>query len=362
MKKLFIALTFILTASPAHADITWAVAGPYTGPVAVIGLSQQAGIKQAISDINAKGGVNGQKIVAKMYDDVCDPKQAVAVANKIISDNIHLILHGSCSGTSLAALKTYLDEGALVINSVSSNPKITDDGGPLLFRTMLRDDNSATFVADYLLKHYQKSNIAIIHDRSTFGQDIAELVRGHLNQAGVKEVTFEPYDPNNHDYSVIVTRLIEAKADIVFMGGYPVDMALLTRQLREKDPHIQVVAEDLSAPEFWKIAGKMGEGALFTFVADPRKEQGAKDVVAKLTKAGVVVDSYTLYGYAATEALAEAITKASSTDPVKVAAALHEGEFTTILGKWSFDAKGDVRNIHESMYRWHDGQFEELKE
>jgi len=362
MRQIFAVMIFLLVALPAHADITWAVAGPYTGSVASIGLSQQAGIKQAVDDINASGGVNGQKISIKLYDDACDPKQAVIVANKIVSDNLHLVLHGSCSGASIAASRVYLDEGDLVINSVSSNPKVTDDGAPSLFRVMARDDTAGIVLADGFMKHDRNVKLAIIHDRSTYGQGIAEYFRDHLNKSGFKEILFEPYDPNNHDYSTLVTRLKQSSADALFIGGYPVEAAMITRQLREAGSHIKIYSGDLTEPEFWHIAGKSGEGALFAFPADPRQAIGAADVIAKLQKAGTTVDGYTLYAYAAAQVLAQAMTKAASSDPAKIASLMHKEEFDTILGKWSFDEKGDVRNIRTVMYRWHEGQFKETGE
>jgi branched-chain amino acid transport system substrate-binding protein len=362
MKKIIAALFLALLPVAAHADIVWAVAGPYTGSVASIGQSQQAGIKQAAEDINATGGISGQKITLKIYDDACDPEQAVTIANKIVSDNLHLILHGSCSGASIAAEKVYLDEGDIVINSMSSNPKITDNGGPTLFRAMARDDDAATVIAGAILKQHRNAKLAIIHDKSTYGQSIAEYVRDRLNKGGFKEILFEPYDPNNHDYSVLATRLKQVGADAVFIGGYPVEAAMITRQLHEAGAKIQIFAGDLSDPDFWKIAGKTGEGASSAFPSDPRKEAGAKDVTAKLQKAGVTVDGYTLYAYASAQVMAQAMAKAASSDPAKIAAAIHKGEFSTILGKWSFDDKGDVRDIRTVMYHWQGGQFMETGE
>lgn len=356
------ALCGLLVALPAHADIMWGVAGPYTGSVAAWGTSQLAGIKQAVEDINGAGGINGQKIVIKTYDDACDPKQAVAVASKIVSENIHFALHGTCSAASLAALKTYIEEGIVVINAVASNPKITDEGGPTIFRAMYRDDMASKTLADEILKHFPQKKLAIIHDKSAYGLGIAEYVRDKLNKAGIKEILFESYDPTNHDYSVLVTRLKTFGVEAVFIGGYPVETGLITRQMREGGLNAQVLAGDLSTQDFWKITGKMGEGALFSFPHDPRKEPGAQDVLAKLEKVKVIVDGYTLYGYAAAQVLAQAITKTGGNDPAKVAAAIHNNEFNTILGTWSFDEKGDVRNIRQVMYRWHDGEYIETGE
>lgn len=363
MRLFFVALILSLLASlPAHADIVWAVAGPHTGPVAALGLSQEAGVKQAVEDINAAGGINGQKIALKSYDDACDPKQAVAVANKIISENIRFALHGTCSSAALAASKTYIDEGTLLINATSSNPQITDAGGPNMFRAMYRDDTAAIIIVKKMEKDFAKRKIVIINDKSTYGLGIATMVRDGLNKNFIKETLFESYDATSHDYSVLVTRLKEVGTEVLFIGGMPSDAALITRQLREAGSRAQVIAGDLSLPEFGTITGAAGDGALFVFPKDPRKESGAKDVLAKLNAYNIPVDGYTLYAYAAAQVLAQAMTKANSEDPKKVAAIIHKAEFNTILGKWNFDSKGDVQNIHQVMYHWHNGEFGETGE
>lgn len=363
MKKLLAAFSlFLLMTTPARADIVVALAGPFTGEVSVWGLSGQAGMKQAIADINAAGGVNGQKLVGRIYDDACDPKQAVAIANKIISEKIHYAIHGSCSAASIAALKTYIDEGTLVMNPFSSNPKVTDEGGPNMFRTIYRDDKAAFVIADYMVKHEAGKKIAILHDKSAYGLGVAQFVKEALNKAGIKEITFEAYDPTNHDYSVLATHLKSLGTETVFIGGYPVEEALIVRQLREAGSNAQLIGGDLSTYDFWKIAGTTGEGTLFSFPHDPSKAPGAQDVIKRLQKQGVVIDGYTLYPYAAMQVLAQAMKKAGVDDPSKVAAVIHKETFNTILGAWNFDSRGDVNNIHQVMYRWHDGKFAEIGE
>jgi branched-chain amino acid transport system substrate-binding protein len=363
MKKIFFVLSLLFLAiQPARADILWAVAGPFTGDISVWGLPAQASIKQAIADVNAAGGIGGRKIVARIYDDACDPKQAVAVANKIISENIHFAIHGSCSAASIAALKAYIDEGTVVMNPFASNPRITDEGGPDMFRTIYRDDKAALVIADFIVKHEANKKLVVLHDKSAYGLGIAQFVKDLINKEGVKEISFQAYDPSNHDYSTLVTHLKEMGTEAIFIGGYPVEIAMIARQLRDAGSKAQILAGDLSTPDFWRIAGGAGEGVLFSFPHDPRKEPTAKDVIDRLQKTGIAVDGYALYSYATVQVLAQAIAKAGSDDPSKVAAEIHRDSFKTILGPWTFDAKGDVNNIHQVMYRWHNGEFNEIAE
>jgi branched-chain amino acid transport system substrate-binding protein len=177
----------------------------------------------------------------------------------------------------------------------------------------------------------------------------------------LKETAFEAYDPQNHDYSTLATHLKELGAEAVFVGGYPVEAAIIARQLRDVGSKAEIISGDLSAPDFWKIAGTSGEGALFCWPSDPRKAPGAQDAIARMHKAGVDINGYAIYAYAAAQVLAEATSKAGN-DPAKVADEIHKDTFNTILGPWSFDAKGDVNNIHLVMYRWHNGEFGEIAE
>ncbi len=346
-----------LSVGQAHADVVWPVAGPYSGSSASIGMGQLEGIKQAVADINAAGGIKGQKIVLKTYDDACDPKQAVSVANKIVADGFRFALHGTCSGASLAAERVYLEEDVVVINAFSSNPKWTDEGGPTIFRANYRDNMAAGVVSDAIRKRYPRAKVAILHDKSSFGQRIAEDVRDRLNKAGMKEVLFDSYAPNDRDFSALVTRLKDIGAGVVFVGGYPVEIGLIARQMREAGLSSHLFAGDLSVPEFWKISGSAGEGALFAFPPDPRKDPVARGVLETIERSGVVVDGHAIYGYAAAQVLAQAMNTAGDTDPKSLADTLHKAEFKTVLGPWRFDSKGDIRNMYEVLYRWHNGKF-----
>jgi len=351
----------LLITLPARADIVWAVAGPMTGDVAMDGQSELVGIKQAVEDINTAGGIKGQKVVLKVYDDACDPKQAVAVANKIVSENIHYVLNETCSGASLAALKVYADEGVVDIHTLASNPKITDDGGPTIFRVIYRDDNLALVIANYIINHDAKKKLAILHDKSAFGVAIATYLKTAINKAGVKEITFESYDPVNHDYSTLVTHLKEIGSQSIFIAGYPVEEGLIARQLRAANSTAQIYGGYVATNDFWNVSGPAGDGTLFAFTQDPRKEPMAKAAIERIQKSGAVADGITLYSYAAAEILGQAIAKAGDKSSA-VAEVMHKNTFNTILGAWKFDAKGDASTLRQIMYRWHDGKYAELGE
>ena len=179
--------------SAAHADITVGLVAPFTGPTALGGEQMKRGAEQAIADINAKGGINGEKLVLYQADDACDPKQGVAVANKIVSAGIKFAVGFYCSSSTLPASKVYQDEGVMMVAAGASNPRLTDDAKDLVIRCYGRDDNQGAFIAQYILKHYPGKKIAILNDKSAWGEGLSQEVKKDLNNAGVKEVWFDAY-------------------------------------------------------------------------------------------------------------------------------------------------------------------------
>ena len=135
--------------SAAKAEIVIATAGPMTGQYASFGAQMKAGAEQAVKDINAAGGVLGQKLVLHIGDDACDPKQAVAVANQMVNKGVVFMAGHFCSGSSIPASKVYEEEGVLQISPASTNPKLTEEGGDNVFRTCGRDDQQAGAIAGH---------------------------------------------------------------------------------------------------------------------------------------------------------------------------------------------------------------------
>ncbi len=150
--------------------------------------------------------------------------------------------------------------------------------------------------------------------------------------------------------------------DIVYDGGYHQEAGLIVRQMRDQGLKTVLMAGDAMADrEFASITGPAGEGVLFTFGPDPRKRASAAAIVKEFKDKGIDPEGYTLYTYAAVQAWAQAAKKAGTTDPQKVAAALHTGSYDTVLGPLSFDKKGDITSIGWAVYRWDkDGNYDEI--
>lgn len=364
MKKSLLTVSLVLLSTlPAYADITIGLVAPFTGPVALGGEQLRHGAEQAVADINAQGGINGEKIVLYPVDDACDPKQGVSAANKIISAGIKFATGFYCSSSTIPASKIYTEEGVLIVADGASNPRLTDESKDLVFRAFGRDDQEGAYLAHYILNHYMAKKVAIINDKSAWGVGLAEVVQKELNKGNLKEVLYDSYTPGERDYSSIVVKLKQLGVDVVVLAGFPTEVGLIVRQLHEQGAHIQVMGGDaLTTDQFWSIAGATGEGTLMSFTSDPSKSPEAASVVMKFKKANIDTGGDTLYAYAGMQALAEGLRRAGTSDTLKVAAAMRATPINTILGPWHFDAKGDVAGIHFILYRWHDGKYTEVAE
>jgi branched-chain amino acid transport system substrate-binding protein len=351
----------LIGASGAMADILISVTGPMTGQYASFGEQMKRGAEMAVADINAAGGVMGQQLKLSVGDDACDPKQAVAVANKSASDGVVFVAGHFCSGSSIPASKVYEEEGILQISPASTNPKLTEEGGPNVFRTCGRDDQQGTVAGNFLADKHSKSRIAILHDKTAYGKGLADETKKQLNKRGIKEAMYEAYTAGEKDYSALVSKLKGAKIDIIYLGGYHTEAGLMVRQAREQGYNVLLVSGDaLVTDEYWKITGDAGEGTLMTFSPDPRKNPAAAPVVKKFRDGGYEPEGYTLYTYGAIQAWKGAVEKAGSTDVDKVAKQLHANQFETVLGKIGFNAKGDVTAPGYVFYRWSKGTYDYL--
>jgi branched-chain amino acid transport system substrate-binding protein len=363
-RRFFATLLFgLLLAPPARAEIPIAVVGPITGENAFFGDQMKYGAEQAAADINAHGGVNGEKITLRIFDDACDPKQAVTVANHIISAGIKFVVGHFCSGAAIPASKIYNEEGIFMVSPSATNPALTDAGLSNVFRVAGRDDKQGAIDGQYILKHYHDKSVAIMHDQSTWGKDIAEKVKQTLNQAGMKEVLFESFSPGDRDYSSLITKLKQTGTNVAFIGGFSTEVGLIARQMKEQGVTIQIIGGDaLVTDQFWAITGSAGEGVMMSFNPDPRKRTEAKAALDSIRKAGFEPEGYTLYTYAAVQVIAEGITRTGQANPLKVAEAVKQKPVGTVLGPIGFDKNGDVTGTTFVLYRWHDGKYAETED
>jgi len=362
----FAILAVMIEAGSVKAqDITIAVAGPMTGAVASIGEQIRRGAELAAEAINKSGGVNGKMIQISVQDDACEPKQAVAVANRIASAGIKFVDGHACSGSSIPAAEVYGENNILMMSPASSAPKLTDDAASNGYATILRlygrDDAQGRFIGPWIKEKYGAKKIAILHDKSAYGKGLADVVKEDLNKAGVKEVLYEGINAGEKDYTAVVNRLRSAGVEFLYFGGYHTEAGLIKRQAADQNYQFQLMMGDsLATPEFWSVAGPAGEGTLFTFPPDARENEAAKAAMEQFKQINFVPEGFTLFSYAVVQTIAGGIAKANSTDPVAVAKALRSTSVDTVIGPVSFDEKGDVKNPRYDINIWKDGKYSKL--
>ena len=347
----------------ASADIVIGVAAPLTGGFAVLGEQMRTGAAQAVADINAAGGVDGEMLRLEAVDDKCDAKTGDAVANQLAGVGAVMVAGHLCLGASLAAASVYAEAGVLMMSPASSNPLLTDDaakaGWPTIMRLYTRDDAQGAFIGPWIAKKYAGKNVVILHDKTAYGQGVADAVKATMNAGGLKEVDYEGINAGEKDYSALVTKLKDLKADVVYFGGYHPEAGLILRQSAEQNVKFQLIMPDsIASPEFWQVAGPAGEGTLFVFPSDPQSKPEAKDVVELIKTGGFVPEGFTLFSYAVVQAFAQGIERAGSDDPMKVAEALKNGTpINTVVGPVTFDEKGDLKDATYDINLWHDGKY-----
>lgn len=354
----------LLATTAARADnLAIAVAGPFTGPIAAFGDQVKTGAQAAADAINAKGGVAGRQIQLQFEDDQCDPKQAVSIANRIVASGAHLVDGHLCSGASIPASAVYAENGTLMISPASSNPLLTDQaaekGWTNIMRLYTRDDAQGAFIGPWIAKQYAGKSVAIIHDKTAYGQGVADAVRASMNANGLKDIMYEGINAGEKDYSALVTKLKNAKVDVVYFGGYHPEAGLVLRQAAEIGYKFQLIMPDsIASPDFWQVAGSAGEGTLFVFPSDPQSRPEAKEAVDKIKAAGFKPEGFTLFSYAVIQTFAEGVKRAGSDDPSAVAEALKNGQpIDTVVGPVAFDTKGDLKNTSYDINRWSKGSY-----
>jgi branched-chain amino acid transport system substrate-binding protein len=365
-RALLAAATLWAAAGLAKADdIVVAVAGPITGSSAIFGEQMKRGAEQAVADINAKGGVLGKRLRLEVGDDACDAQQAVAVANQLAGKQVVFVAGHYCSSASIPASSVYYESGIIQMTPGSTSPKLTDDaarkGWNNVFRTCGRDDEQGAVAGKYLAMNFKGKKVAIIHDKTTYGQGLADETRKAMNAGGLKEAMYEAITQGDKDFSALISKMKQAGIDAIYLGGYHTEAGLLVRQSRDQGFGAILVAGDaLMTDEFWKITGKAGNGTLMTFQPDPRKNPAAKEIVAEFNKAGYNPEGYTLTTYAAVQAFAAAADKAKSVKVDDLSKALHSLTVDSVIGPLQWDDKGDILHPEFVFYVWKDGTYGEM--
>ncbi len=343
-----------LAAGTAQAQVKFGMGGPITGPNAATGAQMKNGVDQAAADINAKGGILGQKIVLSYGDDVSDPKQGVSIANDFAANGVKFVIGHYNSGVTIPASEVYQENGIVEISPASTNPLVTERGMWNIFRDCGRDDQQGKVAGAYILAHFKGKKIAVVHDKTTYGKGLADETKKTINAGGMKEVLYEGINTGEKDYSALVSKIKQSDADLVYFGGLYTEGGLIVRQMRDQGVTAPLMGGDgITSDEFAAVGGPGVEGTLMTYGPDPRNNPDAKAIVAEFRAKNFEPEAYTLYSYAGVQIFKQAAEAAQSLDPKKVAEKMHSGMvFKTALGDISFDKKGDLTKIDYVMYLW----------
>lgn len=336
-------------------------AGPLTGDLAVFGQDQLNGMKLAVEEWNAKGGVLGKKIVIVEGDDQRDPKQAVSAANKLVNDGVIGVVGHFNSNCSIPASAIYNKAGIPQISHGSTNPQYTEQGFATAFRVCGRDDQQGKVAANFALSTLKAGKVAILHDKTTYGQGLAEEFRKGLGTSA-QVVIFEGVTVGEKDYSPVVTKVKSLNPDLIFFGGIYVEGGLLIKQFKGVGGTAPFIGGDgIMSEELIKIGGTATDGTYATFGPDTKESPTAKGFNDTYKKKYGDPGVYSVYAYDATNILLQAIQKAGDTDKKKILDILKTTDYQGALGHIQFDAKGDMKQSPYVVWKVEGGKFKQLK-
>lgn len=339
---------------------------PLTGPQAHLGKDNDNGVRLAIEELNAKGLViGGAKVKFELLseDDQADPKTGTIVAQKLADAKVAGVIGHLNSGTTIPASKIYHDAGIPQISPSATNPKYTQQGYKTAFRVMANDIQQGMVLGEYAVRKMGAKKIAIIDDRTAYGQGLADEFEKAAKAAGAQIVGREYTTDKATDFRAILTSIKAKKPDLVFFGGMDTQAGPMVAQMRALAIAAKFLAGDgAQSPEFIKLAGPAAEATVASSPGLPLdKMPGGKGFTERFTAKYGQIQIYAPYAYDATMTLVEAMIKADSTDPAKYLPELAKIQRQGVTGPILFDEKGDLRNGPITLYVVKGGRWETLE-
>lgn len=333
------------TGATGSGSIPIGVLVPLSGSSSSAGTDMLNAARLAADSVNDAGGVLGRKVRIVPGDDACDPQTGSAAAQKMVVSHVVGVAGGYCSSAAIPETAVLDRKGIPFISAAATHPDLTERGFRTVFRTIGRDDQQGPFAIRFLTGPVGARRIAIVHDNTTYARGLAEQAReanGHLG-TGAEIVFFDAITPGESDYTSTLTKVKAAGADAVYFTGYFAEGGLLVRQARALGLTATLVGGDgNSDPTLVKTAGAAADGFIVTTAPLPGFLPGAAGFVERYTKRfGTAPGPYSVYEHDAVTALVEGISRARSTNPADVSAALRQVRVTGLTGEISFDPKGD---------------------
>jgi branched-chain amino acid transport system substrate-binding protein len=334
---------------------------PLTGPQAHLGKDNDNGARLAIEEMNAKRLTIGDakaKFELLSEDDQADPKTGRIVAQKLVDNKVAGVIGHLNSGTTIPASKIYSDAGIPQISPSATAVAVTAQGYKTIFRTMANDAQQGKVLGEYALKAGAKK-IAIVDDRSAYGQGLADEFEKAAKAAGATIVAREYTNDKATDFRSILTGIKAKNPDLVFYGGMDTQAGPMAAQMKSLGIKAKFLGGDgAQSQEFIKLAGPAAEGVIASSPGLPLDNMpGSKEFKEKFTAKYGAIQIYAPYAYDATITLIEAMWKAGSADPAKYLPELARTNRQGVTGPIGFDEKGDLKSGPITLYVVKDGKW-----
>ena len=351
------------TGAPAEVTVTIAHAGPLTGSIAHLGKDDENGVHLAIDQANAKHLVIGGKpikFVMDSEDDQADPATGTTVAQKLVDAKVAAVIGHLNSGVTIPASEIYAKAGIPMISGSATNPAVTERGLKTVFRTVGRDDQQGPAIASYIAAQLKAKKVAIIDDKTAYGEGLANEVEKTLKNDKVKIVGRSHTTDKETDFRSVLTRIKSERPDVVFHGGMDATGGPMLKQARELGiKAVFAFGDGACTDEMGKLAGKAAEGMVCSQAGLPR-EAASKDFVEAFNKQYGEIKQYAPYFYDATNAVIEAMKKADSVDPAKFAPEIFNVSFDGATGRVQFDSKGDRKDAEITIFKLVNGKVQPI--
>jgi len=340
--------------------------GPTSGAIAHLGKDNEMGARMAIEELNAKGVmIGGKKATFELLaeDDAGDPKQGTAAAQKLVDSKVNGVIGHLNSGTTIPASKIYSDAGIPQISPSATNPKYTRQGYKTVFRVVADDVHLGGTLGRYAVKELKGKSIAVIDDRTAYGQGVADEFEKGVKSAGGKTVGREFTNDKATDFTAILTSLKGKKPDIIFFGGMDAVAGPMMRQMKQLGIDAKFVGGDgICSGELPKLAaGTMADGQVVCAEAggvEGQAKQSLDDFKSRFkAKYNLDVQVYAPYVYDALNVMVAAMVKAGSAEPDKYLPVLAKTSgYKGVTGTIAFDEKGDIKNGSLPLYTYKGGK------
>jgi branched-chain amino acid transport system substrate-binding protein len=345
----------------AGAVVTIGHAGPLTGSIAHQGKDDENGVALAIAQANAKNlRIGGKAISFRMMseDDQGDPKIGTTVAQKLVDAHVAAVIGHLNSGVTIPASEIYNKAGIPVITGSATSPELTERGLKGVFRTVGRDDQQGPAIAAYIAHELKAHTVAIVDDKTAYGEGLASEVEKTLRKSGVTIVGRERTTDKETDFKAILTRIKAKNPDAVFHGGMDATGGLLLKQARELGiKAVFAFGDGACTDEMAQLTGSAaGEGLACSQAGLPAAAATKEFRDAFNAKYGET-KLYAPFFYDATNVVIEAMKRTDSVDPAKFTPEIYNVSLAGATGKIEFDAKGDRKDAEMTIFRMHDGRI-----